>query len=815
VLLCLIKKKKKMNKLKLFGILLTIGSSLNAQNQLNGKVFTENNEPIPFANVQIKNTLLATQCNSNGEFEFGNVKSGIIELNVQSLGYSAITTTFMVSGNADMNFVMKKNNANLDEVVVNTTRVNNDKGMAFSNLSGEEIKKNNLGQDAPFILNQLPNVVVNSDAGNGVGYTGIKIRGSDITRINVTINGVPVNDAESQGVFFVNMPDFTSSVNNIQVQRGVGASSNGAGAFGASINFQTNQLNDSAYAHVISTAGSFNTFRNTIMAGTGLIDNKFTVDARASRITSNGYIDRASSNLQSYYLAGGYYGKKSVIKFINFLGQEKTYQAWYYVDEDSIKKGNRTDNSAGIYYDNKGKLKYYDNETDNYKQNNFQLHFIHQFNSKLNLNVTGHYTKGKGYYEQYKQGQSFSDYNLPNAVTPKDTVTSTDLIRRLWLDNDFIGGLFNFNYTSSSKLNFSLGGGYNTYFGKHFSRLRWMQYTSTSEIDYQYAGYNTNKNDGNIYLKTNYKPIQQLNLFLDLQYRKVDYRYFGLVDSAVSKMQDANFNFFNPKIGASYNVNSSSNVYASFAIGNKEPNGDDLTKNYPINRPGAETMYNTEVGYRYTKNKINVNANLYYMQYLKQLVLNGEIDNVGNPKRLNVSNSYRRGIELELSYQPIKQIGLLGNISLSQNKITNFKEVISRYDASFNGLAPQVNNYNLTDISFSPSMVSSAQLIITPIKKLEIAVIQKYVGRQYLDNTSNIKRSINPYNTFDLRFTYTLPIKSIKELTLMATVFNILNAQYETNGYTYSYYVDNVLTTKNFLSPAAPTYFLGGLSIKF
>jgi iron complex outermembrane receptor protein len=313
----------------------------------------------------------------------------------------------------------------------------------------------------------------------------------------------------------------------------------------------------------------------------------------------------------------------------------------------------------------------------------------------------------------------------------------------------------------------------------------------------------------------NYKPIQQLNLFLDLQYRKVDYRYFGLVDSSVFKMQDANFNFFNPKIGASYNLNASSNVYASFAIGNKEPNGDDLTKNYPINRPGAETMYNTELGYRLTKNKISFNTNLYYMQYFNQLVLNGEIDNVGNPKRLNVSNSYRRGIELELSYQPIKQIGVLGNISLSQNKITNFKEVISRYDASFNGLAPQINNYNLTDISFSPSMVSSAQLIITPIKKLEIAIIQKYVGRQYLDNTSNVKRSINPYNTFDLRFNYVLPIKSIKEITLMATVFNILNAQYETNGYTYSYYVDNVLTTKNFLSPAAPTYFLGGLSIKF
>ena len=805
-----------MKKTKIGFAILALSTALfaKAQNQLSGKIVTSEMKGVSFANISIKNTLINTQSNINGEFEFKSIKTGSYVLQVSCLGYAPSTSTIMLSSNASLNIVLNENSSNLDEVVVNSTRVTNNNGMAYSNLSKTEIDKNNLGQDAPYLLNQLPNVVTNSDAGNGVGYTGIKIRGSDITRINVTINGVPVNDAESQGVYFVNMPDFSSSVNNIQMQRGVGASSNGAGAFGASINFQTNQLNDSAYAKIISTAGSFNTFRNSLMAGTGLINNKFTLDARASKITSDGYIDRAKSNLQSYYLAGGYYGKKTVIRLINFLGQEKTYQAWYYVDEDSIKKGNRTDNPAGTYYDTNGNLKYYDNETDNYKQNNFQLHFIHQINNKLNLSITGHHTHGEGYYEQYKQSQSFSKYNLPNAITPKDTITQTDLIRRLWLDNNFTGGLFNFNYIHSYKLNFTLGGGYNTYFGKHFGKLRWMQFASTSQIDYQYSGYNTNKNDGNIFLKTNYKPINQLNLFVDIQYRKVDYRYFGLYDSINSKTQDANYSFFNPKLGASYDINSGNNIYGSFAIANKEPNGDDLIKNYPINRPGPETMYDTEIGYRFASKKLTFNANLYYMYYKNQLVLNGEIDNVGNPKRINVDLSYRRGIELDLLYNMNKFIAVKGNVAYSQNKILNFKEIISNYDNNYNPLSPVVNLYAETDISFSPNLVSGAQLILTPIKNLELALINKYIARQYLDNTENIKRSINPYNVLDVRLSYTIYTKSLNEINFIFSTQNILNEKYETNGYTYSYNVGNTLSTKNFLSPAAPRYFLGGISIK-
>ncbi|MCC6372636.1 MAG: TonB-dependent receptor [Bacteroidia bacterium] len=488
--------KIKMNKMKSGALLVAVAmlcsNALRAQITLSGKV-TSNQGAVPFAAIVVQHSQINAVSNEEGNYVLKGLKAGRYVLQTKCLGYILRNDTVNVLSDASYDIRLTTSNQQLDEVVVNSTRVDKNNGMAYSNVDAETLKKQNLGQDAPYMLNLLPSVVVNSDAGNGVGYTGIRIRGTDPTRINVTINGVPVNDAESQATFFVNMPDFVSGVNNIQVQRGVGTSGNGAGAFGATINFQTNQLNAKPYAQAISTAGSYDTYRNTLAAGTGLLEGKFALDARASNISSAGYIDRASSKLQSYYLSAGFYGKKSVLKFINFLGQEKTGQAWNYVPEDSVKKGKRTYNSCGEYYDSDGKVHYYKNETDNYKQNNFQLHFIHQFNKRLNLNVTGHFTKGAGYYEQYKAGAMLSDYNMQSVITPKgDTIGSSDLIRRLWLDNNFAGGIFNLNYTANSKLAFTLGGGYNTYFGKHFGRVIWARYASNSEIDHQYGLYTTN-----------------------------------------------------------------------------------------------------------------------------------------------------------------------------------------------------------------------------------------------------------------------------------------------------------------------------------
>lgn len=808
-------KNRKIAKV-FFAVALVYNLDLHAQSGLQGQVKSKNGEPIPFAVTGIKNTQLSATSDGNGNFEFKNLKNETYIFTTKCLGYADHIDTVIVNGNLQFVVSLEESNKQLDEVVVNATRVDKNSGMAFNNIDAETLKKQNLGQDAPYMLNQLPSVVVNSDAGNGVGYTGIRIRGSDGTRINVTINGVPVNDAESQGTYFVDMPDLVSSSNNIQVQRGVGASSNGAGAFGASINFQTNELKDKPYANVISTAGSFNTFRNTLAAGTGLLNNKFTLDARASNISSDGYIDRAKTNLQSYYLAGGYYGKKTVVKFINFLGQEKTYQAWNYVPEDSIKKGNRTYNSCGEFVDANGKTVYYNNETDNYKQNNFQLHVINQLNSKMSFNVTGHYTKGKGYYEQYKQGQNFSDYNLQNVITAKgDTISNTNLIRRLWLDNDFAGGIFNFNYKPSSKLSMVLGGGYNTYFGLHFGRVMWAQYASNSTVDYQYGLNSANKNDGNVYLKINYKPISNLNVFVDLQGRTVSYRFLGFNDTLASKMQNQAYTFFNPKAGVSYDVNSNLNVYASFAMANKEPNRDDFVQSSPQSRPRPEQLIDIEAGAKYIRKKIYLAANFYNMQYTNQLVLNGQINNVGAYNRVNVASSFRRGVELEVNSELTKYISIGGNIALSQNKILNFVEYTDSSDVDYTIYIQHKKSYGNTDISFSPNIVSSAMIAIKLIKHLEITFINKYVARQFLDNTSNKNRSINPYNVLDARVNYTVKTTVIPEITMMLSVYNLLSKKYETNGYTYSYYEGAALKTFNFLAPSAPLNFLGGVSFKF
>lgn len=794
--------------------------SVSAQSVISGQVKNEKGEPVPFAVIGIKNTQFSVITNYEGSFKFKPLKNDIYILSTRCVGFSDKVDTLEITGDRLFNPVLKASNKQLEEVVVNATRVNKNNGMAYSNVDAETLKKQNLGQDAPYMLNQLSNVVVNSDAGNGVGYTSLRIRGSDATRINVTINGVPVNDAESQGTFYVNMPDFVSSTSNIQVQRGVGASSNGAGAFGASINFQTNELKDKPYANVISTAGSFDTYRTTLAAGTGLLNDKFTLDARASGITSRGYIDRASSDLKSYYLAAGYYGKKSVLKFINFSGYERTYQAWNYVLEDSIKNGNRTYNSCGEYYDSNGNVRYYKNEVDNYNQNNSQLHFIHQVNSKFNFNITAHYTKGKGYYEQYKQAQDFSDYLMTQPVfNVNDSINvvipSTDLIRRKWLNNDFAGGIFNLNYTPSSRLSFALGGGYNTYYGRHYGRVIWTQYASDSEMDHEYYHNTANKNDANLYLKTNYKPFSDLNVFIDLQMRNVNHRFMGFNDSLVEEMQEQSYTFFNPKLGLSYDLNKRTNIYASFAVANKEPNRNDFVQSSPSSRPLPEQLIDLELGVKYALKKMDVLLNFYNMNYNNQLVLNGEINDVGAYSRVNVGTSYRRGLELEVNMRMNKYLSMDANLALSQNKIQKFVEYLDSSNADYSVYTQYKKEYTNTDISFSPNIVSSFGFIIKPFKGLEITLINKYVGRQFLDNTSNVKRSINPYNVVDARINYALKTKLIPEIGFMLSVYNVLNTKYETNGYTFSYYTDATLNTFNYLAPAAPINFLGGVSLKF
>ncbi|MFN8116558.1 MAG: TonB-dependent receptor [Bacteroidia bacterium] len=805
---------------------------LQAQINLSGSVVDAEKKAIPFSVIGIKNTFLSTQSNSVGQFEFKNLKPGVYVLTTKCFGYKAKVDSVNLKDNMSLEIILNQDDKALDEVVVNATRVDNSSAFAHSDLSAEDIKKQNVGQDLPYALNSVPSVVINSDAGNGVGYTGMRIRGTDGTRINVTINGVPVNDAESQVTYFVDMPDLLSSTNNMQVQRGVGTSANGAGAFGASINMQTNQLNEKAYAQINNSVGSFNTIKNTIAAGTGLINDHFTFDARVSRINSDGYIDRAKSNLGAFYLAGGYYGKKTSVKAIMFSGWEKTYQAWNYVLEDSIKNGNRTYNSCGEYLLVQGNdtlTKYYNNETDNYKQDNYQLHIVHTFNNKLTVNLTGHYTKGKGYYEQYKQGyyqpahtfygESLSDYNMPDLVIDSNTtITSTQLIRRKWLDNDFIGAIGNINYKPNTLLNFVLGGGYNTYVGKHYGEVIWSQYNNLNDLRPRYYDDNATKTDGNVYLKTTIRPTDKLTAFVDLQYRSVGYTFMGFDTSLVVAQElTAKYGFFNPKVGINFLLTQNTNVYASYAIANKEPNRDDFVQSTVKSRPKSEQLNDLEIGVSHRLKNLNVALNYYDMQYKNQLVLNGQINDVGAYNRVNVESSFRRGVELELNANVTKYFTFNGNITLSQNKVKKFSEFIDNYDI-YPG-QDTVKHTN-TDISFSPNVIAAANFIFKPIKDLEIGFLNKYVGKQYLDNTQNNQRAIHDYFVTDFRVNYTIRTSLINEINLIAIIYNLSNTLYETNGYNYTYTMtdssgDKKMYSSNYLAPAAPTHFMIGLNLKF
>lgn len=782
-----------------------------SQFSISGTVKSNNGgKTLTGAVITVDNYLIAVQSDVNGNFILKNLKSGEYFVKVSLLGYQKREYTVQLTENKPLDVYLIESPLLMDEVIVSSTRVDNKSAMAYTNLSKEEISQQNLGQDLPYLLNQTPSVVVTSDAGAGIGYTGIRIRGSDATRVNVTINGIPVNDAESQGSFWVDLPDIASSIDNIQIQRGVGTSTNGSGTFGGSLNIQTTKLNTRPYAEINSSAGSFNTFKNTVNLGSGLIDEKWAFDGRLSKINSEGYMDRASSDLKSYYLSGGYYGKRTIVKAIAFSGLEETYQAWNGVPQDSLET-HRTYNPAGEYYDANGNRKYYDNQVDHYQQDYYQLHFSQSLNKSLNFNAALHYTKGGGYYEEYKQAQDFSDYGLQNVVVGIDTITTTDLIRRKWLDNDFYGTTFSFNYSSNKKLNATIGGAWNEYDGAHFGEIIWAQYASNGRLGDRYYQDDAVKKDFNVFAKANYQATKKLNVFADVQYRMVNYSFLGYNQNLENVRQQADLNFINPKAGLTYEFNSNAMVYASYSVANKEPNRNDYTQSSFSSRPKHETLNDIEAGYKQNNRFASWGVNLYYMNYKNQLVLTGEVNDVGAYNRANVDKSYRRGVELEGAWNVSKKIKLAANATFSQNKIIDFKEYIDDYD---NG-GQIINNYNETDIAFSPSAIAAGQLAYEPVKGLKFSLMPKYVGQQNLDNTSNPDRIIKSYFVNDLRINYDFKTKGIKKVGLNFYVNNVFNKKYESNGYTYNYYYGGETIVSNNYYPQAGINFLAGLSLKF
>lgn len=685
----------------------------------------------------------------------------------------------------------------LNEVVVSSTRANQKMGMAFTNVYQKELKKQNLGQDMPFLLNQLPSVVVSSDAGAGVGYTGIRIRGTDPTRINVTLNGVPYNDSESQGTYWVNMPDFASSAQSIQVQRGVGTSTNGAGAFGASININTLSYQQEAYGETNFTVGSFNTLKTNVLASTGLLNDHFVVDARLSKLSSDGYIDRASSDLKSFYVSAGYYGKNSFARLNVFSGKEKTYQAWEGVPE-SLLKTNRTFNPYT-----------YDNQVDDYQQDHYQLISSFKLNKNWTFNPTLHYTKGRGFYEQYKEQDKFSNYGLPNVVIGNETIKRTDLVRRKWLDNDFYGITYSLDYQSNKKFSANIGGAWNKYDGNHFGEIIWAKNASTADIRYRWYQSNALKTDFNIFGKAYYQVNDALNFYGDLQYRTVSYDIKGTADKRQDITQKTDYKFFNPKFGVNYQVNKASSIYASYAVGNKEPSRQDFIDNAP-KAPKAENLKDLEAGYRLAGQKFNFDANFYYMNYKNQLVLTGQVNSVGEAIRVNVAESYRAGLELSANWKFAPRWILAANTTFSQNKIKNFTETVVNYD----GDADKINKFSKTDISFSPNLIAGGQLSYTPAKNLEFTWLTKYVSKQFMDNTSDDNRSLNAFFVNDIRASYSIKPKIVKELTFSLLVNNLFNHLYESNGYTYSYISEKQTVTENFYYPQAGTNFLLAVKVR-
>ena len=811
---------------KLVAILLLQIMVVSAFAQLNLKgVVRGNNELLSGASVILENTFYGISTDSNGKFKYKKVKKGNSILSVSFIGVEGQKMDISLASNQEIVVDLQANVVMTDEIIVAATRVNAKSPFTYSNISNQEISKRNMGQDIPYLLQLTPSFVATSDAGAGVGYTNFRIRGTDLNRVNVTINGIPLNDPESHGTWFVDQPDLASSLENIQIQRGVGTSTNGAAAFGATINLQTNTLQKNAYAAYKTALGSFNTFKNTISAGTGLINNKFTLDARLSKVASDGFVDRAFSDLKSFFVSGGYYSEKSVLKINVFSGLEETYQSWWgvpsvrlnndlagmqqYQDhwlysaqetQEMINSDSRTYN----YYT-------YDNQVDHYQQDHYQLHFSHKFNSWWNLSLAGHFTHGAGYYENYKADEDFADYQLPYPEMETVSIESTDLVNRKWLDNDFYGLTYSLNYEKNNS-NFTLGGGYSNYNGNHFGNVIWAQYLGNVKPNYEWYRSKGIKKDLNIFAKYNLQLAEKLNLFADLQYRKINYSIDGIDDDLRNITQEHDFNFFNPKLGIFYQPAAHQKLYLSFAVANREPNRDNYVDADPAGKqPVFETLHDWELGYSFQQSNFSANANIYYMNYKNQLVLTGEINDVGAPIMVNVDKSYRAGIELQSGLKITNTLAWNTNATISQNKINNFTEFVDNWDT----WGQETFELGKTDLAFSPDFIANSQLVFSPAEKLNFSFVSSYVGQQFIDNTSNDDRILSAYFVHNLKADYSFTSKLFREITLHVLVNNLFNKMYESNAWVYSYILGDERYKMDGYYPQAGTHFMMGVDFKF
>ena len=695
----------------------------------------------------------------------------------------------------------------LDEVLVKAVRVDAKSPITHSNVTKKDIAKRNLGQDIPMLLNFLPSVVTTSDAGAGIGYTGIRVRGVSAQSTNITINGIPYNDAESLGTFWVNLGDFASSVESLQLQRGVGTSTNGSGAFGASINVLTDAISDEASGEISNSFGSFNTRKHTVKFSTGLMNDHFEIASRLSNIASDGYIDRASTDLKSYFLQGSFIDDNTLIKAIMFGGSEITYQSWFGIDSETLAT-DRTFNPAGQYTDDDGITQFYDREVDDYKQDHYQLHWNQRYNTNWSTNIGLNYTYGRGFFEQFREDDDFDTYGFNPLTVNGETVNTTDLVRRRWLVNDFYVLNINANYKTNN-LDMIFGGSYSHYNGDHFGEVIWSEFASQSDIRDRYYEGNGKKNDLSLFSKANYRLNNRIKLYGDLQVRNVNYKTSGIASNLATFTVDENFTFFNPKAGVTYEFNDNNDLYFSYARANREPSRDDFENNANVK---PEQLNDFELGWRHKKGNFSFNANGYLMLYNEQLVLTGNIDGVGNPIRTNSGESYRVGLELEAVIPVTQKLTLQPNVTFSANR--NRETIIP-----FDGV---LQNLGETDIAFSPNLIAANAIVYQPIESLQMSVLSKFVGEQFMSNTEAELSRLDSFFTTDFNISYTLKTKSVFDsVVFTGLVNNIFNKEFVSNGYYFTF--DDDFSNPGIIStvegagfyPQATRNFLIGVTLNF
>lgn len=793
-------------------------ASVKGGKTISGTVSGADGTPLVGASISLIGTGKGSSTNENGFYRLGNVRAGSYTLRASFLGYKTKELKVDVNENVTLNISLEVQNVLGNEVVVSATRASKRTPMAFTDMRAHEIRKQNTGGDVAQIFELTPSFVATSESGNGIGNTSFSIRGTDASRINITVDGFPINDPESQQVFFVNMPDITSSASSVQIQRGVGTSTNGSGAFGATVNFQTGALSSEPYAELNNFLGSYNSWRSNALVGTGVINNRFSFDARVSRAKSDGYMDRATSDHKSAQVSGTYYGAKSTLKASVIYGEEHTGISWTGVPSNVIDT-NRTYNPEGIYKDFKGVQHIYDNQTDNYKQTHYLLNYANKLSEKMNLNVGFFFTHGEGYYDNYKDDVKYSKYGLQPITVDNVLHKKSDFIVQKWLDNDNIGSTFSLSYAPSERLDVTLGGSASRFTNDHYGIIKWAEFSHGIPADYEWYRNDATKDDANIYTKANYKATSQLSFFGDVQFRYIGYRIKGGDDDFADITQNHYFKFWNPKVGAFYTINEKNSVFASASIANREPTRTDYTDGSKSDEKiTSERLFDYELGYKYAGGVASFGVNLYYMSYKDQLVLTGRVNNVGDPIRENVKSSYRAGVELMGGVKIFDNLKWEGNLTLSRNKIKNFVQQVEFYDNQSDYNFIQMNKYYLgtTSISFSPDVVASSLLSYEPIKGAKLAFSSKYVGKQYYDNTQSDLRKIDAYFVNNLLAEYSFAVVGLKDITLQVGVNNLFGEKYIAKGWIYrAEFKDGTELIADGLFPQALRNYWCRLSLRF